>query len=239
MSWYDESTGLPALVIQHRGDAPGGRLNDVLAEQGFRATTVRADLGEPLPDPGAFGLVVALGWAGDTDAGEADAERSDAGTRSFAPATIEWLRAADRAGTAVFGLGSGAQALAVALGGGVDRAARSRHGWVWVSSSTPGWIADGPWLAWRDEVIRLPPRAKLLAHDPRGPQAFGAGRHLGVQFHPEITPEIVGAWVSSESSESLDAQGVLEQTSREFAAASPAAHRLLTTYVHSLARQAA
>jgi GMP synthase (glutamine-hydrolysing) len=229
MSWDDESPGLPALVIQHRGDTPGGVLIDVLSEQGFRATTLRADRGEPLPDPGAFRVAVVLGCD----------EETGAGARGFAPATIEWLRAADRVGTAVLGLGSGAQALAVALGGRVDRAPKSRHGWVWVFSSTPGWIAEGPWLAWRDEVIRLPPRARLLAHDPRGPQAFGAGRHLGIQFHPEVTPEIVGAWVNSESSGSLDAQGVLEQTSREFAAASPAARRLLSTYIHSLARQAA
>lgn len=84
-----------------------------------------------------------------------------------------------------------------------------------------------------------PARATLLAHDPRGPQVFGAGQHLGVQFHPEVTPEILGAWVNSETSESLDAQDVLEQTAREFAAASPAAHRLLSTYIRSLARQAA
>ncbi len=68
---------------------------------------------------------------------------------------------------------------------------------------------------------------------------FGAGRHLGVQFHPEVTPEIVGAWVGAERTESLDAQGILEQTSREFACASVAARRLLSTYIHSLARHAA
>lgn len=135
----------------------------------------------------------------------------------------------------MLGIGAGAQALAVALGGSVDRAPRSRHGWVWVSSSTPGWIATGPWLAWRDEVIRLPTRATLLAHDPVGPQVFGAGRHLGVQFHPEVTPEIVGGWVTAERGDALDAQGILEVTSREFATASAAGHRLLSTYLNSLA----
>jgi len=229
MNPHEQATGWPALVLQHRSDAPGGLLIDVLAEQGFRARTVRLDRGEPLPDPEPFRLVVTL-------AGE---ERFDSGRRPFASAATDWLRAADRAGSAVLGLGSGARALAVALGGRVDRAPRSRHGWVWVSSATPGWIADGPWLAWRDGVIRLPARAKVLAHDPFGPQVFGAGRHLGVQFHPEVTPEIVGAWVSGERGEGLDAQGVLEQTSREFAGASTAARRLLTTYVHSLARPSA
>jgi GMP synthase-like glutamine amidotransferase len=88
-------------------------------------------------------------------------------------------------------------------------------------------------------VIRLPDKATVLAHDPVGPQVFGAGRHLGVQFHPEVTPEIVGDWVSAERAEILDAQGILEVTSREFAAASAASYRLLSTYLHSLARQSA
>ena len=218
MSFGDARAGSTALVLQHRGDAPGGLLIDVLAEHGFRPTTVRVDLGERLPDPGSFPLAVSLGW---WPVGSSTAE-------------IEWLREADRAGTAVLGLGSGAQALAVALGGAVRRPAKPRHGWVWVSSSTPRWIADGPWLAWRDDVIELPTSARLLAHDPIGPQAFASGRHLGVQFHPEVTPEIVGTWVTAEHNESLDAQGILEVASREFATASAAARRLLSTYLHSL-----
>ena len=218
MSFDDARPGSSALVLQHRDDAPGGLLNDVLAEHGLRPSTVRVDLGERLPDPDAFSLAVSLGW-----------DRGDS-----APAEIEWLREADRVGTAVLGLGSGAQALAVALGGGVRHSAKPRYGWVWISSSTPRWIADGPWLAWRDDVIALPRRARLLAYDPLGPQAFAAGRHLGVQFHPEITPEIVASWVTGGRNESLDAQGVLEVASREFATASAAARRLLSTYLHSL-----
>lgn len=219
----------PAVVLQHRGDAPGGLLIDVLVEKGFQPRIVRLDLGETPPAPDAFRVAVTLGSRGFAD---------DARPGSVS-AELDWLRAADRAGTAVLGLGSGAQRLAVALGGGVDRAPRSRHGWVWVSSSTPGWIASGPWLAWRDGVIRLPSKAKLLAHDPVGPQVFGAGRHLGVQFHPEVTPEIVGDWVTAERGEALDAQGILEVTSREFATASAAGYRLLSTYLNSLARNSA
>ena len=148
---------------------------------------------------------------------------------------LDWLRHADRARTAVLGGGFGAQILAIALGGGVERAPRPRHGWVWISSATPGWISSGPWLAWQEDVITLPAKAHLLAHDSLGPQAYVANRHLGVQFHPEVTPKILCDWVTAGHASSLDTQGVLEVTSREYATASAAAHRLLSTYVHSLA----
>ena len=137
----------------------------------------------------------------------------------------------------MLGVGFGAQALAVVLGGGVHRAPRARYGWFWVSTSMPSWISSGPWLAWQEDVIRLPARARLLAHDPVGPQAFLVGGHLGVQFHPEVTPKILGEWIAAGRVSSLDSQGTLEVTSREYATASVAANRLLTTYIHSLARR--
>jgi len=225
MTVASEVPGSSAVVLQHRSDAPGGLLDDVLTAAGFRTVAVRVDRGERLPDPGSFTLAVALGCD------RADDER----TADWAGTEIDWLRQADRAGTAVLGVGSGANALALALGGGVQRAHRARHGWVWISSSIPGWISTGPWLAWQEHVISLPPRARLLAHDPLGPQAYSVNRHLGVQFHPEVTPKILCDWITAGNARSLDSQGVLEVTSREYATASAAAHRLLSTYIHSLA----
>lgn len=226
MSVARETPGSSAVVLQHRDDAPGGLLIDVLAAAGFRSSTVRVDRGEPLPDPTSFTLAITLGCDGAVD----DPARGWVGTE------IDWLRRADRAGTAMLGIGSGARALAVALGGGVHRASKARHGWVWISSSNPEWISPGPWLAWQEHVISLPPKARLLAHDPIGPQAYMANGHLGVQFHPEVTPRILCDWITVGTA-GLDTQGVLEVTSREYATASAAARRLLSTYVHSLARR--
>lgn len=225
MSVEREGSGPSAVLLQHRDDAPGGLVIDVLAARGFRSTTVRVDRGEPLPDPGSFALAVTLGCDGSVD------ERAG----GWVATELEWLRQADRAGTAVLGVGFGAQALAVSLGGGVQRAPIARHGWVWVSTETPAWISPGPWLAWQEHVISLPPKAKLLAHNPLGPQAYSVRRHLGVQFHPEVTPKILCDWVTSGGAPSLDTQGVLEVTSREYATASAGAHRLLSTYIQSLA----
>ena len=226
MSAGPNARGPSAVVLQHRDDAPGGLLIDVLAASGLRSTIVRVDRGEPLPDPGSFTLAVTLGRDGSSD------------EPVGAPTTeLDWLRQADRAGTAVLGVGFGAQTLAVALGGGVDRAPRARYGWLWVSTSIPRWISSGPWLAWQEDVIRLPAGARLLAHDQVGPQAFIAGGHLGLQFHPEITPKILGDWIAAGRVSSLDSQGMLEVTSREYATASVAAERLLTTYIDSLAQR--
>ena len=170
---------------------------DVLAAAGFRSSTVRVDRGEPLPDAGSVTLAVTLGCDG------AAAERA----AGWIETELEWLRQADSAGTAVLGVGFGAQALALALGGGVRRAPRGRHGWVWISSSIPGWISSGPWLAWQDDVIRLPPGARLLAHDPLGPQAYSVSGHLGIQFHPEVTPKILSDWITAGHASCLDTQG--------------------------------
>jgi GMP synthase (glutamine-hydrolysing) len=226
MSAGPNARGPSAVVLQHRDDAPGGLLIDVLAANGVRSTIVRVHRGEPLPEPGSFTLAVTLGREGSA-AEPAGALRTE----------LEWLRQADRAGTAMLGVGFGAQALAVALGGGVDRAPRARYGWLWVSTSIPRWISSGPWLAWQEDVIRLPAGARVLAHDEVGPQAFIASGHLGLQFHPEITPEILGDWIAAGQVPSLDSQGMLEVTSREYATASVSAERLLTTYIHSLTKR--
>jgi GMP synthase (glutamine-hydrolysing) len=227
MSVASEARNSSAVVLQHRDDAPGGLLIDVLRDAGFRSRTVRVDRGEPLPDPASLSLAVTLGRDGAVD------EQSS----EWIATELDWLRQADRAGTPVLGVGFGAQVLATALGGGVQRAVRARRGWVWISSSSPGWISRGPWLAWQEDVIRLPPKARLLAHDRIGPQAYLANGHLGLQFHPEITPKILCGWVTAGQAPGLDSQGVLEVTSREYATASAAAHRLLSTYVQSLANR--
>jgi GMP synthase-like glutamine amidotransferase len=215
-----------AFVLQDREDTPGGLVLDVLAERGLRATTVRLDRGEPLPDPGSSSLAFALGSAGAVDDP----------ARGWADSELEWLRQADRAGTAVLGLGLGAEALAVALGGAVERAPRPQRGWIRVATAVPDLIAPGPWLAWRDDVIRLPARAQLLAHDRVGPQAFRCNGHVGVQFHPAVTPEIVRRWVTATQGTVLDYQGILEATSRDYDAGTAAGRRLLSGFIDSVLR---
>ena len=186
MSVASEARDSSAVVLQHRDDAPGGLLIDVLRDAGFRSSTVRVDRGEPLPDPASLSLAVTLGCDGAVD------ERS-----------AEWSRPSSTGSAKPTG-----QARPCSASGSVRRrsrwrsaaacTARPRTARLGVDIELDPWVdLPGPWLAWQEHVIRLPPTARLLAHDPVGPQAYMANGHLGVQFHPEITPKILCGWVTA------------------------------------------
>jgi GMP synthase (glutamine-hydrolysing) len=215
--------GGAVVVLDDRDQAPRGPLLDVLAARGFEPVVVRVDRGEPLPDPGSVRLAVVIG-----------SDRSSEHADEWVDMELDWLRRVDSTRTAVLALGSGAQILATALGGAVQRLRQPRRGWVCVTTTEPRLISPGPWLAWQDEVIRLPRRAELLAHDRVGPQAFRVNGHLGVQFHPEVTPEIVSEWIAA-SPETLDVQGIMEATWRDFRISSEAARRMFSAFFDSCA----
>jgi GMP synthase (glutamine-hydrolysing) len=223
-----------AAILQLRDDVPAGLLMDVLDHHGLRAGTVRVDRDEPLPDPRSLATAIVLGTANSVVYNRAS---------RWLHTELEWIRQADRAGTPVLGLGSGAHALATALGGGVEPAQHPRRGWIRVETAVPDVIVRGPWLAWNEGLIELPPGAELLAHDRVGPQAFSIRGHLGAQFHPEVRPETVAGWVGFRRGEAvdgrpLDGQAVLEATSREQLAAMAASARLLSAFIDSAQRRA-
>lgn len=209
------------MILQHQADAPPGLLLDGLEDAGVRARVVRVDRNEPLPAPEATPLAVSLG-----------SDRSaDDGTLAWIGRELEWLRAADRAGTAILGLCFGGQALACALGGGVARATLPERGWVEIATDEPELVAPGPWLTWHDDVIVAPPDADVIARTESGPQTFRAGRHLGVQFHPEATAEIYGDWLRSARDAGVDSDEVLGVGEAVFARAAAGARRLFAGFL--------
>jgi hypothetical protein len=85
---------------------------------------------------------------------------------------------------------------AAALGGCAIRLQTPERAWIELGRRDPEWVAAGPWLALHEDAIVLPPSARELARNEYGPQAFTLGAHLGVQFHPEVTPSILARWIA-------------------------------------------
>jgi GMP synthase-like glutamine amidotransferase len=211
-----------ALVVQPRRERPAAPLVDVLLAHGLDPVVTAAD-DDCLPDPGSSPLAILVGTE----------PLGQARPHGRLERELEWIRRADEAGTAVLGIGHGARVLALAFGGAVEPAEHALRGWTLLDTIVPHIIAGGPWLSWQHDIIGLPPAATLLAHNRLGPQAFGIGRHLAVQFHPEATPEVVVDWTDApdELSE-LDAH--LSLVARDPAAAAACAHRLLSSFIDSV-----
>ena len=86
---------------------------------------------------------------------------------------------------------------------------------------------------------RIPPLVFFVANG-LGPQAYVIGRSLGLQFHPEVTPEIMESWVKAYRHE-LDGDGVdpdalLEETHRLAPEVRPRSERLFNRFVTAIAR---
>jgi GMP synthase-like glutamine amidotransferase len=177
-----------ALILQHGDWGPPGLLAEWLEERGIPYDLHRTYVGEPMPDPDGYAFVASLG-----------SNRNPRDTDDPAVAAeLVLLRRAIEHDVPVLGLCFGGQALAVALGGRVEPAPTPELGWTEIETDDPGLVPSGPWLEWHFERFTTPPGAIEIARPGAATQAFRHGRHLGVQFHPESTVEIVARWADSD-----------------------------------------
>jgi GMP synthase-like glutamine amidotransferase len=99
----------------------------------------------------------------------------------------------------VIGICYGAQLLAHALGGTVGPSPYPEIGWYGLTSYDGGLCPAGPWTQFHSDAFMPPPHARVLGTSRAGCQGFAdstrAGRALGWQFHPEVTPTRFITWV--------------------------------------------
>lgn len=221
---------LRALILQHEDSTPPGLISEWLGEHGAVVDTFRIDLEDREVDPIDYDLIVSLGseFAAFDD------------TKPFVAREAALMRRAVDADVSVLGLCFGGQLLARVLGGKVFRAEKSEIGWLSVKSRDPVLVPDGPWFQWHFDTFTVPPGAQVIAESDVGPAAFVAGRSLGVQFHPEVTTEIMEEWVRVYRHE-LDADGVppddlLEETKRRASESRRLSWQMLEHFLHDIAR---
>jgi GMP synthase-like glutamine amidotransferase len=205
------------LVLQHGDWGPPGLLGAWAQARGIALEVHHAKSGAPLPELNGQAFVASLGSPHNpTDT--AIAEVAD---------ELAFLEEAVAREVPVLGLCFGGQALAAVLGAAIERAPEPELGWHPVASAAPDVVPEGPWLQWHFDRFTLPPGSEQLATSPAGVQAFAHGRHLGVQFHPESTIEIVAQWARADD-ERLAALGITDgerllEQGREHADAAAAA----------------
>jgi GMP synthase-like glutamine amidotransferase len=167
-------------------------------------------------------------------------------------ATIPWVtdeigyaRSLISQGVPTLGICFGGQVLAAAVGGRVERAPIAEIGWLSVASDTsaePGLIDEGPWLSWHNDRFTVPAHVPVVARTALANQAFVTGRTLGVQFHPEVTDEVLEAWLRSSDGEQLaeagvDPQPMIEQSRTLADGAAARAHGLVRRFVFDVAHR--
>lgn len=187
------------LVVQPDAECPLERFGPWLHQAGATLRVVRPFNGEAVPPAlDTDGLVVLGGDMGATDDEEhpwlADVRRL--------------MRSAVVGGVPTLGICLGGQILATATGGTVARGEAGMESGVIEVTPRP----DAQWddlmrtLPWpilqgsmhRDAIVDLPPGATWLASSADYKhQAFRLGANAwGLQFHPELTPELYRRWAA-------------------------------------------
>lgn len=219
---------LRALILQHEDPTPPGHVTEWLAEHDAEVDVYRIDLAERDVDPRDFDLIVSLGseFAAFDD------------TKPFVVREARLMERAVEADVPILGLCFGGQLLARVLGGRGFRAT-AEIGWLPVRSSRPDLVPEGPWFQWHFDSFTVPEGATLIAESDAGPQAFVAGRSLGLQFHPEVTVGIMEEWVRAYphelEAEGVDPEALLEETRRRADASKAMAWQLFQAFFDEIA----
>jgi GMP synthase-like glutamine amidotransferase len=186
----------PILIVQHEADVSAGHFGEWLAVRGRPHALVSIHDGDPVPRrAGDFAGLCSMG--GNMSVNDPLPWLDD---------EIRLLQDAVASRVPVIGHCLGGQLLAKALGAPVRRHRFKEMGWLPVRTEDPARVAEwfgaealGEVFHWHEDAFDVPVGAhRLLSSELTPNQAFvferdGAG-HVGMQFHIEMTPELVTAW---------------------------------------------
>ncbi len=157
---------------------------------------------------------------------------------------LEKLKAAHNAGIPILGICFGGQLMARALGGSVAKAPKAEVGWFEVESNDTTLIPTGPWFEYHWDRWVTPKGATEIAKTNLANQAFVMGKTLALQFHPEVDPQVLEAWLSRESGcveitgEGVDLDQLRSQTLEQEPGSNKRAAELVDTFLRRVATSA-
>jgi GMP synthase (glutamine-hydrolysing) len=121
----------------------------------------------------------------------------------------ELIRHALKAEIPVLGICLGSQLIAQAIGGKVYRGGKKEIGWSTVEVNSAGLVdlfkginnKEIKVFQWHGDTYDLPPNATIMASSKLYTQAFRFGSAIGIQFHLEITDEMIHRWAEEYAKE--------------------------------------
>lgn len=173
-------------MIANRGDDDAGLVGERLRQRGFDLEIVHRD-GHGAIELDGVSLLVMLGsdWSVYWEKVSNHVERESAAVRVAADSD-----------TPVLGICYGGQLMSHALGGSTERAEVAEIGWFNIDSDDHALAPPGPWFEYHVDKFTPPAGAEVFASTAAGPQAYRLGRMLALQFHPEVSTEIIRRWGS-------------------------------------------
>jgi GMP synthase (glutamine-hydrolysing) len=193
----------------------GGLFETVAVEAGHVHERWLAPDGPHEADPAAYDAIMVFGGAMHPDQ---DAEHP------WLPGETEWIGAALDEGVPLLGVCLGSQLIARAVGGEVGPSPLAEVGWHEIELTDDG-RADpvvgtlpSPVVAfqWHYYTWELPQGGVLLAANGAAPQAYRIGdRTWGLQFHPEVTRQMLDTWFAHGAAELPKPAGELRRETDE------------------------
>jgi GMP synthase-like glutamine amidotransferase len=182
----------PIAIFRHSPTEGPGFFADYLDRKGIAWELIRVDAGDPVPhDPKPYAGLVFMGGP-----------MSVNDDLPWIPPVLQLIRSAVAQDVPCLGHCLGGQLMSKALGGVVSRNPVKEIGWgdvqVVPNTLSRAWLGatrEFESFHWHGETFSVPDGAtRILSSLYCDNQAFVMGKHLAMQCHVEMTPELIRTW---------------------------------------------